>query len=275
MTVYALAVTADPARISVTAKVSAYYRKLSDIAFAEEAAKLIGADEAFAEIVDLARTVVLDHPRARLVARRHRTDAHDVARVDHGEHTGEGLTFAVYTRDVNMLRSARSFILGIALACTSIGCVSKPTMHLNHAEISGFQAATYPPSIGVLMTVVVDVYNPNGYDVAIRAMRGQVIMADRYPLALDYRAPTADGVWLASNRTTSVRVPITMPLDLAIALVREGMSMPTIPFRVIGKADVTGTRTLQIERDDYSVDERGAVTREQMLAVIPSSLFPH
>lgn len=43
--------TADPAHISVTAKVSAYYRKFSDIAFAAEVATQIGADEAFAEIV--------------------------------------------------------------------------------------------------------------------------------------------------------------------------------------------------------------------------------
>ncbi len=48
---YASAVTADPARIGVTAKLAAYYRKFSDIAFAEEVAMLIGADEAFAEIV--------------------------------------------------------------------------------------------------------------------------------------------------------------------------------------------------------------------------------
>lgn len=43
--------TADPAQISVTAKVSAYYRKFSDIAFAADVAALIGADDAFAEIV--------------------------------------------------------------------------------------------------------------------------------------------------------------------------------------------------------------------------------
>lgn len=48
---YAAAVTADPARISVTAKFSAYYRKFSDIAFAAEVAALLGADDAFAEIV--------------------------------------------------------------------------------------------------------------------------------------------------------------------------------------------------------------------------------
>jgi O-methyltransferase involved in polyketide biosynthesis len=44
-------VTAAPSDISVTAKVSAYYRKFSDIAFAAEVATMIGADDAFAEIV--------------------------------------------------------------------------------------------------------------------------------------------------------------------------------------------------------------------------------
>lgn len=41
---------ADPARISVTAKLSAYYRQFSDIAFAAEVATLIGAGDAFAQI---------------------------------------------------------------------------------------------------------------------------------------------------------------------------------------------------------------------------------
>ena len=57
--------TADPARISVTAKVSAYYRKFSDIAFAEEVATLIGADEAFAEIV---RNHGLEHDKLTFYA---------------------------------------------------------------------------------------------------------------------------------------------------------------------------------------------------------------
>ena len=39
------------AGISATAKVSAYYRKFSDIAFAAEVAALIGAEDAFADIV--------------------------------------------------------------------------------------------------------------------------------------------------------------------------------------------------------------------------------
>ena len=57
--------TADPADISVTAKVSAYYRKFSDIAFAAEVATLIGADDAFAEIV---RNHGLEHDKLTFYA---------------------------------------------------------------------------------------------------------------------------------------------------------------------------------------------------------------
>jgi hypothetical protein len=146
-------------------------------------------------------------------------------------------------------------------------------MHLNHAEVSGVQVATFPPSLGVLMTVVVDVYNPNSYDVAVRAMRGQVMMAERYPLPLEYRPP-GDGVWLSAGTTTSVRVPIVMPIELALALLREAYAAPTIGYRLIGTADVTGTRTLQIERDNYSVDERGTITRQQIEAILPASFLP-
>src|SRR6476646_5666297 len=42
---------ADPSLISVTAKIAAYYRQFSDIPFAEEVAKRIGAEAAFDRIL--------------------------------------------------------------------------------------------------------------------------------------------------------------------------------------------------------------------------------
>lgn len=146
-------------------------------------------------------------------------------------------------------------------------------MHLHHAEVSGVQLATLPPSLGVVLTVVVDVYNPNSYDVAVRAFRGQAIMADKYPLPVEFRAPQ-DGVWMPAGQTTPLRVPVTMPVDLALVLLREAFASPTIPYRFVGTADVTGTRTFQIERDNYGVDERGAITREQIAAILPNSILP-
>jgi hypothetical protein len=169
-----------------------------------------------------------------------------------------------------LARRHREFGFTCALAVAAFGCVSKPTMHLNHAEISGAQLATFPPSIGILMTVVVDVYNPNSYDVAIRAMRGQTVMANRYSLPVDFRPP-GNGIWLAAERTTSVRVPINMPLDLGLLLLRESAASPFIPYRLTGRADVTASSTFRVESDDWSVDEQGTISRQQIAAIIPNS----
>jgi hypothetical protein len=160
--------------------------------------------------------------------------------------------------------------LAVVFALVS-GCAQQPTMHLNHAEISGLQLATVPPSH--TKTVVIDVYNPNGYDVAVRAVRGQTIFVEQYPLPVYFQAPP-NGIWLAAGQTTSMRVPMSVPLPLVWTLVQQSFASPTIPYRFVGTADVTATRTLQLEKDNYSVDERGAITRADMLAVVPGSLAP-
>lgn len=161
-----------------------------------------------------------------------------------------------------------------ALALGSSACVSKPTMHLNHAEISGVNLATLPPSIDVVMTIVLDVYNPNSYDVAIRAVRGQTVMAGRFPINVDYHAP-GEGLWLPAKQVTPVRVPLSVPVPVAFQLVQESFNSPVIPYRFQGKADVTATHAFKLEKDDYGVDEEGLVTREQMMAVLPNSFMPH
>jgi hypothetical protein len=124
------------------------------------------------------------------------------------------------------------------------------------------------------MTVVLEVYNPNSYDVAVRAVRGTVTFQDRYTLPVDFR-PGGEGVWLPAKQTTQVRVPTAVPVDLALRTTREALG-GTVPYRVVGKADVTATRSLKIESDDYSVDERGEIQRqviEQSIAALGIPLF--
>jgi len=174
---------------------------------------------------------------------------------------------------LRVVRIALAAAASIALS-TLPGCVHKPTMHLDHAEISGVQLATMPPSLGIVMVVVLDVFNPNSYDVAVRAVRGQTVFAGQYPLPVMYQAPP-DGVWMPAGQTTQVRVPVTVPVQLAFALMQQGMAAPTIPYHFSGSADVTATRTFELEKDNYAVDEDGTITRDQMMAVLPNSIFPH
>lgn len=140
-------------------------------------------------------------------------------------------------------------------------------MKLNHAELSGVQFG-FPPTLGVAMTIVLDVYNPNSYDVAVRGVRGTATLAQKYTLPVAWQ-PGGEGVWLNANATTSIRVPVTVPVDLGLQLLRESFTSPTVPFRVVGVADVTATRTFKIEKDNYSVDETGSFSRQQLEMALP------
>ena len=154
----------------------------------------------------------------------------------------------------------------LALGLTSGGCAKKPTMKVNHAEVSGVTIG-FPPQLAVQMTVVLDVYNPNSYDVAVRAMRGTVTFEDQFKMPIDFHA-TGDGLWLPAGQTTSVRVPVSVPVELALRIT-HGAIAGTVAYRVTGKADVTATRSLKLEADDYSVDEKGEIAR----SVIDNSLM--
>jgi hypothetical protein len=141
-------------------------------------------------------------------------------------------------------------------------CVSKPTMRLRGAAISGVRVS-FPPALGVIMRVMVDVYNPNSYDVAVRAVRGQTVLGERYTMPVNFKAQ-GDGLWLPSGRNTAIEVPVDIPVQTAMAVLAESTMVTMIPYRFSGRADVTATRTFRLEQDDYSVDERGWINRQQI-----------
>jgi hypothetical protein len=159
----------------------------------------------------------------------------------------------------------RATLMALLLTCAS--CAKNPTMRLSHAEVTGLRIS-FPPAAGVLMRVVVDVYNPNPYDVAIRAVRGHVLLNERHTVTVDFKAD-GDGLWLPSDQTTKVAVPVDLPLEIALAVLRESETVPQIPYRFSGRADVTATRTFELEKDDYSVDERGFISRQQIQDAVP------
>lgn len=174
------------------------------------------------------------------------------------------------------LRAAVLVLACVAAPIAATGCVHKPTMTLRGAEIRGVQLG-WPLQAQVQMTVLLDVYNPNSYDVAVRAVRGETLLADRFTVPVHYQAP-GDGVWMAADRTTRVAVPIAVPVDVGLVVLAAAASAPTVPYRFRGRADVTGTRTFAIEKDDYAVDERGEIPREQFeaaLRTLPIPGFPH
>ncbi len=165
----------------------------------------------------------------------------------------------------------RAFV--VLCAVGSAGCVTTPTVTLNHAELNGVQMAVFPPRLGVLLTVVVDITNPNSFDIGVRGMRGQVVLGERYPLPVAY-VPPPPGLWLRAGQVTPMRLPVDMPINLAVALLREAFASPVIPFRVTGVVDVTGSSTFKVDKDNFAVDLQGTVTRQQVAGVVPAFMMP-
>ena len=185
--------------------------------------------------------------------------------MDVGPRDGYALPVPHLPRFTRFAWFTRALVL-VGLTVSAAACVQKPTMKLDHAEISGVRVG-FPPALGVLMNIIVNVDNPNSYDLAIRAVRGQVILANMYTLPVDFRAQ-GNGVWLRSGVSSRVAVPVDIPVQLALELLRNGMASPTITYRFVGHADVTATSTFQLEKDDYSVNEWGTLTRQQFAAAL-------
>ncbi len=155
-------------------------------------------------------------------------------------------------------------VLLLILSFWQIGCVEKPTMKLHHADVAGL-AVSLPPNVGVLLQIHVDVHNPNSYDVAVRAVRGQVVLAGRHTVPVNFTA-AGEGLWLDSDKTTRVIVPVEVPMTTSLAVLNESVLATVVPYHFTGRADVTATRSFKLEKDDYSVSENGVISREQIQA---------
>lgn len=158
----------------------------------------------------------------------------------------------------------RQFLAGASSALLLPACVSKPQMQLHHAEIRSANV------VGIGMEVFFSVYNDNSFDVQVRTVRVQTVLQGRYTLpGLEY-SPNA---WLPSERTVIVNAPVTIPWPLVPPLLAETFSKPSISYRVKGGADVTATRSLKIESDNYPVDESGSIPRAAVLQAA-QTMFP-
>lgn len=153
-----------------------------------------------------------------------------------------------------MLYKRRSALLLplVALLPALSGCPQQPVVTLHHAEVQGIS------TFGLGMVIFLQVRNENPYDVQIRNVHCNVTFGRGTPLGpIDF----APNQWLPSNQSTLVAVPVSIPWTLVPALASESAGALNIPYHVVGVADVTATRSLGIDRNNYPIDEGGFVPR--------------
>lgn len=142
------------------------------------------------------------------------------------------------------------------LSMFSVGCFSDPSMKLYGARITGASLN------GVGMTMTMSVHNDNSFDIMVRDVRADVMLAKRYRLPTVVVSPN---VWLPANRSTMVQVPLVVPWQLVTPLLQTSVGSQMIEYRAWGSANVTATRALELDFDDYKLDQEGKFYRSELM----------
>jgi len=161
-------------------------------------------------------------------------------------------------------KAAAAFMMVTALAGGNAGCISDPSMKLAGARVSNVSL------YGVDLTMTMAVHNDNSFDVMVRDVRADVTLHDRYRLPTVQISPN---IWLPADKTTQIDVPVTIPWNLVPGLVQTTLGSSTISYRAQGSANVTATRALSIDLDDFTVDEGGVLSRDALVNAAARSIF--
>src|SRR5205823_5276196 len=120
-----------------------------------------------------------------------------------------------------MLRSA----LVVAFLLALCGCPQQPVVLLHTAHIAGVS------QYGVNVKLTLRVSNPNPYDVRVRNVRAQVVIADRFMLPYLRFDPEQ---WMPANSWSYVDVPTTIPLNMVTPLLATTAQSSVINYHVSG-----------------------------------------
>lgn len=144
----------------------------------------------------------------------------------------------------------------VAAVVLLAACPRTPVVQLWGARVA------YPSPQGIAMDMFLRVNNDNPYDVEVRNVDVHVTIADRYRLPPTRYSPQQ---WLRAGHSTIVRVPVVVPWALVTPLLSTSVGSPSIKYRAVGVADVSAVRAIGFQKNNYPVDEEGAVSRLELL----------
>lgn len=155
-----------------------------------------------------------------------------------------------------LARSLCLTVLGLALLTLGSGCVREPTMQLYSGGIRGVSAQ------GALLLITMSVRNDNSFDVMVRNVTTDVTLANQHRLPTVSFSPN---VWLPADKTTLVSVPVVIPYNQIGPILATTALSPVIAYRAVGRADVTATRALEININEYALSDEGSFSRLELL----------
>lgn len=161
-----------------------------------------------------------------------------------------------YPLRVKLRQRAPAVAIGAAVAAFGAGCVKTPVLQLHSARINGVSPT------GVILAVTMKVNNENSFDVRVRNVRANVTIQSRYTLPYLQYNPDK---WLGSDASTYVPAPMTIPWVMVQPLLTTSIGSNIVGYTINGLADVTATRLLQIQANDYGINAAGVFSRGELV----------
>jgi len=156
-----------------------------------------------------------------------------------------------------------SVIFTVLVALFASGCVTEPAVKLYGARIGGVS-----PN-GVTLGVTMKVVNDNSFDIMVRGVRTNVTIGGRMLPPVEAQPQQ----WLPSGRATLIQVPVVIPWNTVTPLIQTTVTSSIIKYRMVGYADVTATRALEIDFDDYRFDQIGGFSRAELVLAAGRGFF--
>ncbi|APR84674.1 Hypothetical protein A7982_10023 [Minicystis rosea] len=146
------------------------------------------------------------------------------------------------------LVSCAAIAVGAATGCS-------PVVTVHHTEVRGLSTS------GLDIVAVLEVENENGFDVEIRRVRANVVVADRYRLDPIDIQPNK---WIGAGRKVKVSVPVTIPWTTIPGVLSATVGSSEVAYHVSGTADVTAGRSLRVKQNHYPIDQDGTIPRSML-----------
>ena len=151
-------------------------------------------------------------------------------------------------------------VLALGILVTPAACAKKPVIVVQYAQINGINLS------GIVVGVVCRVHNSNGFDIQIRRLYADTMLAGSIRLPIDVQPNT----WLPAKQTTSMVVPVTIPWFSIPQVLQATLGTEDIPYIVNGYADVTASQSLGIKVNKEPVTDQGVIKRSALLSAYSS-----
>lgn len=147
-------------------------------------------------------------------------------------------------------------VFAVACAVGGFACASKPTVQVQHAQITGIDLT------GIRVNVVIRIRNPNSFDILVRNIQAQTTIAGAYQLPPINMQPN---VWLPANNTSFLTAPVVIPWHMVPGVLSATLGNEYIAYQVSGLADVTASRSFKLNVNQEPLEDHGVISREMML----------